>query len=460
MKTTDKAELFETSPIPVAVTKLCIPTVLASLVMVLYNLADTFFVGELDSAVQNAGVTLVAPILLAFNAVNNLFGVGTSSKMSRALGSKDYDTVYRSSAFGFYSALFFSIVMAIGCTLFKAPLMRLLGADDQTWQTTSDYFFWTVTCGAVPAIMNVVISYLVRAEGEALHASVGMMSGCILNIILDPVFILPWGLDMGAAGAGLATFVSNCFACVYFLVILYLKRSTTYVCINPKKFSFRREIALDICVVGIPASIQNLLNVTGMTILNNFTAAYNSAAAVAAMGISHKISLVPMYCTMGLSQGIMPLISYNYASGNIKRMKQSISFTTKISMGVIVMLAALLYFGSGTVTAVFLNEPEVVGYGTRFLRGMSLALPFLCFDFVAVAVFQACGMGGKSLVFAILRKLVLEIPALFVLDKLYPLYGLAYAQLASEVVLAAAAAMVLANMFRRLQNEQKGELNG
>ena len=460
MKTTDKAELFETSPIPVAVTKLCIPTVLASLVMVLYNLADTFFVGELDSAVQNAGVTLVAPILLAFNAVNNLFGVGTSSKMSRALGSKDYDTVYRSSAFGFYSALFFSIVMAIGCTLFKAPLMRLLGADDQTWQTTSDYFFWTVTCGAVPAIMNVVISYLVRAEGEALHASVGMMSGCILNIILDPVFILPWGLDMGAAGAGLATFVSNCFACVYFLVILYLKRSTTYVCINPKKFSFRREIAKDICVVGIPASIQNLLNVTGMTILNNFTAAYNSAAAVAAMGISHKISLVPMYCTMGLSQGIMPLISYNYASGNIKRMKQSISFTTKISMGVIVMLAALLYFGSGTVTAVFLNEPEVVGYGTRFLRGMSLALPFLCFDFVAVAVFQACGMGGKSLVFAILRKLVLEIPALFVLDKLYPLYGLAYAQLASEVVLAVAAAIVLANMFRRLQNEQKGELNG
>ena len=460
MKTTDKAELFETSPIPVAVTKLCIPTVLASLVMVLYNLADTFFVGELDSAVQNAGVTLVAPILLAFNAVNNLFGVGTSSKMSRALGSKDYDTVYRSSAFGFYSALFFSIVMAIGCTLFKAPLMRLLGADDQTWQTTSDYFFWTVTCGAVPAIMNVVISYLVRAEGEALHASVGMMSGCILNIILDPVFILPWGLDMGAAGAGLATFVSNCFACVYFLVILYLKRSTTYVCINPKKFSFRREIAKDICVVGIPASIQNLLNVTGMTILNNFTAAYNSAAAVAAMGISHKISLVPMYCTMGLSQGIMPLISYNYASGNIKRMKQSISFTTKISMGVIVMLAALLYFGSGTVTAEFLNEPEVVGYGTRFLRGMSLALPFLCFDFVAVAVFQACGMGGKSLVFAILRKLVLEIPALFVLDKLYPLYGLAYAQLASEVVLAAAAAIVLANMFRRLQNEQKGELNG
>lgn len=459
MKNTDKTEIFESTPMPTAVAKLCIPTVLATLVMVLYNLADTFFVGELNDAVENAGVTLVAPVLLAFNAVNNLFGVGTSSKMSRALGSRDYDTVYRSSAFGFYSALIFSVIMAIGCTVLKTPLMRLLGADATTWQTTSDYFFWTVTCGAVPAIMNVVMSYLVRAEGEALHASVGMMSGCVLNIILDPIFILPWGLDMGAAGAGFATFIANCFACVYFLVILYLKRKTTYVCIKPSMFSFRKDIAKDICVVGIPASIQNLLNVTGMTILNNFTAAYNSAAAVAAMGIANKISMVPLYCAMGISQGIMPLISYNYASGNIKRMKQSITFTTKISLGIIIVLAAGLYLGSGSVVAAFLNEPEVISYGARFMRGMSLALPFLCIDFVAVGVFQACGMGGKSLIFALMRKLVLEIPALFVLDKLFPLYGLAYAQLVAEVVLAAAAVIVLSKMFRRLQNE-RGVQNG
>ena len=312
---------------------------------------------------ENAGVTLVAPVLLAFNAVNNLFGVGTSSKMSRALGSRDYDTVYRSSAFGFYSALIFSVIMAIGCTVLKTPLMRLLGADATTWQTTSDYFFWTVTCGAVPAIMNVVISYLVRAEGEALHASVGMMSGCVLNIILDPIFILPWGLDMGAAGAGFATFIANCFACVYFLVILYLKRKTTYVCIKPSMFSFRKDIAKDICVVGIPASIQNLLNVTGMTILNNFTASYNSAAAVAAMGIANKISMVPLYCAMGISQGIMPLISYNYASGNIKRMKQSITFTTKISLGIIIVLAAGCSVSSAASSAGSSTSGSATGSG-------------------------------------------------------------------------------------------------
>ena len=177
------------------------------------------------------------------------------------------------------------------------------------------------------------------------------------------------------------------------------------------------------------------------------------------MGIANKISMVPLYCAMGISQGIMPLISYNYASGNIKRMKQSITFTTNISLGIIIVLAAGLYLGSGSVIAAFLNEPEVISYGARFIHGMSLALPFLCIDFVAVGVFQACGMGGKSLIFALMRKLMLEIPALFVLDKLFPLYGLAYAQLVAEVVLAAAAVIVLSKMFRRLQNE-RGVQNG
>ena len=454
MKKNDKTELFESYPIPKAVASLCIPTVLSSLVMILYNLADTFFVGALNDAVQNAGVTLAAPVLLAFNAVTNLFGLGSSSKMSRALGKKDYDTVYRSSAFGFYGALFFAVLISLACAMFRAPLLELLGADDVTRKATSDYLFWTVICGAVPAVMNVIMSYLIRSEGASLHAGIGTMSGCILNIILDPFFILPRFLGMGAAGAGLATFLSNCFALAYFLVLTYVKRGDTFVCLKLKMFGFRREIVKDVCWVGIPAAIQNLLNVTGMTILNNFTAAYD-AAAVAAMGISHKISLVPVYFSMGLSQGIMPLISYNYAAENYDRMKRGFKFTTVISMLLIVLLAAVMYIFAGAVTTAFLDDEQVIAYGTRFLRAMTLAMPFLSFDFTAVAVFQACGMGGKSLVFAIARKLVLEIPALFILDKLAPLYGLAYAQLVSEVILAATAALVIVSMFRKLG---KGDL--
>ncbi len=445
----DKTYLFESAPIPRAVATLCIPTVLSSLVMIFYNLADTFFVGALNDATQNAGVTLAAPVLLAFNAVTNLFGVGTSSKMSRALGSRDYETVRRSSVFGFYCALLCSILFSVGCTIFKVPLLTLLGADAGTQDATAGYLFWTVSCGAVPAILNVTLAYFVRAEGEALHASIGTMSGCLLNILLDPLFILPWGLGMGAAGAGLATFLSNCAACFYFFVLLFCKRGKTYICLHPGKLCLEKTMVKDIFIVGIPASIQNLLNVTGMTVLNNFTAAYNLTAATAAMGISHKISMVPMYISNGISQGIMPLIGYNYASRNRKRMKKVLVFTIKIAMTLIVCMTALLCIFSGQVTAAFLNDTEVIHYGTVFLRGMALALPFLCLDFIGVGVFQACGMGGKSLIFAILRKIILEIPALIILNRLFPLYGLAWAQLVAEVVLAIAATVVLIRMFRK-----------
>ena len=450
MDNTSKTELFEQTPIPKAVITLAIPTVISSLVMVIYNLADTYFVGILNDPVQNAAVTLAAPVLLAFNAVNNLFGVGSSSMMSRALGQKDYDTVYRSSAFGFYCALASGILFSLLYSIFHTPLLHMLGTDSGTFAATGAYLKWTVSCGAAPAILNVVMAYLVRSEGASLHASLGTMSGCLLNIILDPIFILPWGLNMGAAGAGLATFLSNCVACVYFFVLLYVKRGRTYVCIRPSMLGLRRTIVLGVCGVGIPASIQNLLNVTGMTVLNNFTSSYG-ADAVAAMGIVQKINMVPLQITLGTSQGIMPLISYNYASGNVKRMKQTILFTAKMILSSLTVVTIGYYVGAGNLTSLFMKNEVIVDYGTKFLHGLCISLPFLCMDFLAVGVFQACGFGKKALVFALLRKIVLEIPALFLLNYLFPLYGLAYAQFTAELILAIAAVLVLLRLFRSLQ---------
>lgn len=450
---TDKIILFEQTPIPKAVAKLAIPTILSSLVMVLYNLADTYFVGMCNDPIQNAAVTLAAPVLLAFNAVNNLFGVGSSSMMSRALGRKDYDTVYKSSALGFYCAIISGALFALACFVFNAPLLRMLGANTETMAATGEYLKWTSIYGAVPAILNVVMAYMVRAEGSALHASIGTMSGCFLNIILDPVFILPWGLNMGAEGAGLATFLSNCVACIYFFVLLYKKRKSTFVCVNPKRLSQDKNIICGICAVGIPASIQNLLNVTGMTILNNFTSSFG-ADAVAAMGITQKINMVPMNIAMGISQGIMPLISYSYSGGNHKRMKGTLMFAARASLGFITVVAVFYYLSSTQLTEMFMSNEAIISYGTKFLRGFCLGLPFLCMDFMAVGVFQAVGMGREALIFAIMRKIILEIPALYLLNYLLPLYGLAYAQFVAEVVLAAAAVIVLARLFQKIEQQK------
>ncbi len=453
MPNDDKIYLFEKMPISKAIIKLAIPTVLSSLVMVIYNLADTYFVGMLNDAIQNAAVTLAAPILLSLTAVTNLFGVGSSSLMSRSLGSKDYKRVSQSSAIGFYCALFLGITISVLCFTFNRPLLQILGVTAETSSATYNYLKWTIMCGAAPAILNVVLAFLVRAEGASLHASIGTMSGCILNIILDPIFILPWGLDMGASGAGLATFLSNCVACLYFIVLINKKKENTYISIKFSQFSLDKAVLFSIFAVGIPAAIQNLLNVTGMTILNNLTASYGTDA-VAAMGIAQKINMVPVQIALGMSQGIMPLISYNYSARNIERMKNTLTTTLKIALTFIVVVVAGYYFQSRFFISMFMSNQTIVDYGSNFLRNFCLGLPFLCIDFVAVGVFQAVGMGKESLFFAIMRKIILEIPALIILNQLIPLYGLSLAQFTSEIILATLAFVVLSKLFKKLAKEK------
>ena len=456
MKNQDKTELFERVPVSAAVRQLIIPTIISSLITIVYNLADTYFVGILNDPVQNAAVTLVAPLMLAFNAVNNLFGAGTSSMMSRALGRHEEQTVRRCAAIGFYCTVFCSALFSLFSILFRSRLLLLLGAEENTMAATNGYMQWTVCCGAVPAILNVVMAYMVRSEGATFHASIGTISGCVLNMILDPIFILPWGLNMGAAGAGMATVLGNTAACCYFFVLLYVRREKTYVSISPRLFSFDKAIFLGIFAVGIPACIQNLLNVTSMTLLNNFSASFGSDV-VASMGIAQKINQVPLNLFFGMSQGILPLVGYTYASKNYRRMKDTVFYSMKIGICSVAVISAGYMIFAPHLVRMFMNNEVIVGYGTHFLRGMCLQLPFMCVDFLAVGIFQATGMGNKALLFAVLRKIVFEIPALFILNKVFPLYGLPYAQVTSEFMLAIIAGFVMVKLFARLETKKKEE---
>lgn len=441
-------DLFEVMPIPKAARILMLPTVLSSLVMILYSLADTFFVGLLNNEIENAGVSLAAPALLAFNAINNLFGIGASSMMSRSLGVKDYDTVKKSASLGFYGSLASGVLLSLLCLIFFDPILSLLGAKENTFEATKEYMMWTVVCGAAPSILNVVFAYLVRAEGYSLHASIGTMSGCLLNIVLDPVFILPWGLNMGAEGAGLATFISNSVACMYFFVLLAVKKNSTNIKLHPKYLSFKKNIIWGVCGVGIPASIQNLLNVTGMTVLNNFVAVYE-ASAVAAIGIAQKIYNVPIQIALGGTQGIMPLVGYSYASHNNERFRSSIKFVAKIMLPFMIIVSLLAIIFAEPLISVFMKNEEVIKYGAAFLRGFCVAAPFMVVDFLAVGVFQSIGLGKKSLIFALLRKVVLEIPAIIILNAIIRVFSVTYSALVSEVVLAVYGSILLKRIMKK-----------
>lgn len=454
MSKTDKTHLFENKPIPAAVASLALPTVMSSLVMIIYNLADTYFIGMLDDPVQNAAVTLSAPVLLAFNAINNLFGVGGSSMMSRALGRKDFRTVRESSAFSFYGALMCSMMFSLLFILYGKSIVTVLGADSQTLDATMTYIKWTVIFGAVPAILQTTMAYIIRSEGYSALASIGTISGCLLNIILDPIFALPFGLGMKVEGVALATFLSNCLSCAYFLVlILFVLRKKTSISINPKDFHIRKNVVGGIFTVGISACVQNLLNVTGMTILTNSVSEFGTTA-IAAMGIVQKITQVPVYVFLGISQGVAPLIAYNYASKNFKRMKQTVTFTGTLITSLATVAMLFLFFGGEGIITLFMKNEEVVICGAGLIRGFCAALPLLCLDFLAVGVFQSLGNGRNAMIFAVTRKIILEIPALLILNRIYPLYGLSWAQFCSEFVLAIVAVIIMRNIFKRLEKEK------
>ena len=434
MASPNRQTLFESLAIPAAVARLAIPTMLSSLILVLYNLTDTYFVSLLNDPIQNAAVTLASPLMLFLNVINNLFGVGSSSLMSWALGQGKPKAAAHSSVLGLYGALLCAILLSLCCFLGRGPLLTLLGADAQTAEATFCYIQWTAVWGAVPAVANVVLAFQLRAEGAAFHASAGTISGCLLNVLLDPFFILPQWLDLGVEGAAVATFLCNCVACGYYLVLLAVWKGRSSVCLDFRRARVDRPTLSSLMGVGVPAAVQTLLNVTGMTILNRMAAGYGPAV-VAAMGIAQKINSVPVQIALGFSQGIMPLVGYNYASGNLTRMKKSILFTFRLEFVFLILMQGSLFVLAPVLFQVFLKDPEVLRYGAHFLRGFCLALPLLGTDFLMVCVFQAVGLGKQAFCFAVLRKIVLEIPLLFLLHVAASVWGLAYAQLVTELLL-------------------------
>lgn len=449
---TSKEELFERMPVTKAIFTLTIPMIITSVVSIVYNLSDTFFVGKLNNPVENAAVTLVAPAMTLFYAITNLFGVGSSSLMSRKLGLKEYDNVRKASATGIYFGFALAALLSLVTLIFPDFILKILGTKSETYAVTKQYLFWTVGLGAVPTIMNILFSFILRAEGRAMLASIGAISGCILNIILDPFFILPMGLNLGAAGAGLATFISSCLGFTYFIVLLLCLRGRTYVSVNPARVSLKSGILKDIFVVGFPGVVQNNLNVISMTLFNNLAVGFGTFA-VASIGIVNKLNQLPIQIIFGFSQGVMPLIGYNYASRNHLRVKQTISKIfqiTLISLGAVILI---YYCASRQLVSFFMDNEQIIQIGARFLRGFGLSLPFMCVDFVVIGISQAFGLGRYAFIFSIIRKAVLEIPFILIFSKVFGLYGLAYSTCCAEIIMSVIALLVLKKLLK-LSNRQ------
>lgn len=420
----DRLRLFSETPVRKAFLTLAIPTVISQLITVVYNMADTFFIGQLNDPLQVAAATLAMPCFMFLTAFANLFGLGGASRISRSLGAGERKQAQSAAAFCIWTGMTAAALYGIAVLLLEPVIFPLLGAGAETWEYLRQYIFWTVGIGAVPTVMNAEFAHLVRAEGYSRQAGFGVALGGVLNIVLDPLFIFAFSMDI--TGAAIATMLSNLIAALYFAVFLLRIRDKTVITLDIRKYSVRNGIPADVIAVGLPGFAMTMMSTVSNTALNHIVAGYSSRA-IAGMGIAKKIDLLAYAIAQGMTQGTLPLIGYNYSSGNRKRMKAAIRTAFVGSLTVAACGTVFLYFFASAIAGSFISDTETVTFGQRFLKIICLACPSTAVNFLCITVFQAIGKKIQPLFLSLLRKGSLDIVFMLLLDHRFGISGIAWA---------------------------------
>lgn len=425
-------ELFENMPVAKAVRTMCVPTVIGQLIVLIYNMADTFFIGRTGNPYMVAGASLILPLFNIALPIAALAGIGGGSLISRLLGQYRKDEAQRVSSFCVWFAILMAAMFSAGVFLFMQPLLHLLGAGTNTFDYARIYALCVIVAGGIPTILTNVLAHIVRSIGESKKAGFGVTLGGVINIILDPLFmfvILPKGNEI--LGAGIATCISNCISCAYFmLVIKKLGRENAVSLAFPKVMPEKSSIK-SIFFVGIPASVTTLLFDVDYIIIDKLMSAY-SDVALAAVGIVLKVERLPLNIGVGICQGMVPIVAYNYSSKNYKRMKDISRFALLSGIVCAVISIALYELFSPQIMQFFINEPETIAIGTGFLRIRCIATIFMFMSFYHVHLFDGYGRGKESLLLGLIRWVGFNIPMLFLLNHFIGMYGIVWAQAISD----------------------------
>ena len=438
---TDNTELFENMPIKKAIATMAIPTIISQLINLVYNLVDTFFIGRTGNTYMIAAASVAYPVFVLTIAFGNLFGIGGGSLMARLNGRGDTEKAKRVSAYSFYGAIAIALFYSLILGLFGDPILRLLGASSEVIGYTKQYVYTVVVVGDVPVILAAVMAHLLRNSGYSKQASIGLSMGGVINIVLDPLLmfvIMPEGMEV--FGAALATLIANIISCIYLLCVYKKVSKNSSLCTSLKKARAmeKREVK-DFYSVGVPSFILTGLFDLANMILNANIAAYGEES-VAALGIVMKAERLPNAINIGICQGMMPIVSYNYASGNKKRMKDTIKDSTILGLAVCFVCLVIFEIFAGSITSVFVNTGsstsigaiETIALSAMFLRIRCIATPFQFMNYRSSFCMQAVGEGKGTMIHAIVRELVFYIPFMFILDAIFGRTGLVCSIIAGE----------------------------
>lgn len=427
-------DIFESMPIGKALKTMAVPTIISQIIVLIYNLADTFFVGKTNNPYMVAAASLVLPVFNICLSLASLTGVGGGSLISRLLGENKETEAKRVSSFSIYISVFVTALFSILMGIFMTPILHLLGADENTIVYAKQYAFCVIVLGGVPTVLSNVLSNLLRSVGVSKEAGFGITFGGLINIALDPLFmfvLLPKGNEV--LGVGIATCISNCIACIYFICVIIKIRKKSVITFNIRTGIPEKSSIYSIFNVGIPSALATLLFDLDYIVIDKLMVGYGNIA-LASIGIVLKAERLPLNVGIGLCQGMMPIVAYNYSAKNYKRMKDTIKYSRNIGLITSVISIALYEIFAVYIMKMFIADAQTVALGTDFLRIRVLATPLMFMSFFTVYLFQAFGKGNKALFLGVMRWLAFNIPMLFLLNHIIGMYGIVWSQITADIL--------------------------
>ncbi|MBW8009515.1 MATE family efflux transporter [Lactobacillus helveticus] len=421
-------ELFAKAPVKQVYFKLALPVVLGMITTMVYNLADTMFVAKTGDTNLVAGITIGAPLFTFLLAVSDIFGLGGSSVISRLFGEKNYELGRKISSFSMYSGIVTGLILTVILLLFKKPILTMLGARVATYGDAAD-FYRVLSIGAVFIIFSLIPQNLIRTEGLAVEAMIATMTGTILAIILDPIFLFV--LKLGATGVGIANILG--YVVTDIMLVCFILKKARFITLNPKKMKIDGKSIKDVIAIGIPGSITNFAQSFGMALLNSSLAIYG-ANKVAAMGITQKVYSIVILVIVGFTFGTQPLLGYNYGSKNWRRLKEVLRFDIWVQVIYAIIVGGLLIIFARPVIALFMNQPDIVNAGSHMLLATIITTPVVGIVLVYTTIFQSIGNVWGAFIMAIARQGVVYFLVLELMKIILSYHGIAWSQAISDVI--------------------------
>ena len=442
-------KVFESMPVPQAVFRNALPAMAAMLMVLVYNLADTFFIGQTHDALQVAAVSLATPVFLLFMAVGTAFGIGGTSVISRALGEGRKEHARKVCSFCMWSCIGIGVLMSALFLLFMDPILSLIGASAETWELARTYLSIVALSGPFVLISNCYAS-VIRAEGESGKAMMGQLLGNLLNVILDPIMILGFGWNV--AGAAIATVIGNIVGAAYYIGYFLLGRSCLSISI--RDFAVREKVCSSVLSIGIPAALGSMLMSVSQILINSQMADYGDMA-IAGMGVAMKVITITGMVCMGLGQGVQPLLGYCVGARLWERFHRVFRFSMTFSLILGVSLTILCYLFTGQIIGVFLSDPAAFDYAVQFTRILLTTSFLFGLYYVLTNSLQAMGAAAESLIINVSRQGLIFIPALYILKSFMGLTGLVWAQPVADVLSILLAMVLFIHTSRKLSREKQ-----